>query len=88
MEELVADKGLPSSVSVIAVSANMYAQEAGAGSQIKAVLRINGTDYEGSTITLSSGTLQCRTIFDESPDTDDAWTKNEIEAIEVGVKLV
>jgi hypothetical protein len=88
MEELVADKGLPSSSTIVAVSHNVYAQEAGAGSEIKPVFRISGTDYEGDAQTLSSGTLQYQKIYETSPATSSAWSRSEIDGLEAGVKLV
>jgi hypothetical protein len=88
MEELVADKGLPSGSTIVAVSHNTYAQEAGAGSQIKPVFRISGTDYEGSAISLSGGTLQYQQIYETSPATSSAWSRSEIDGLEAGVKLV
>ena len=88
MEELVADKGLPASAQIVSVSHNIYAQEAGAGSQIKPVFRISGTNYEGDTQDLSSGTLQYQKIYDTSPATSSAWSRSEIDALEAGVKLV
>lgn len=88
MEELVADKGITSNSSIVAVSSHIYAKEMGAGSQMKPVLRIDSTDYEGSTITLQGGTLDYQTIYDVSPDTSTAWSISEIDAIEAGVKLV
>jgi hypothetical protein len=88
MEELVSDKGLPSGSTVVALSHNIYAQEAGAGSQIKPVFRISGTDYEGDAQTLSSGTLQYQKIYETSPATSSAWSRSEIDGLEAGVKLV
>ena len=88
MTELTADLGIPSTATIVAVSANIYAQEAGAGSQIKPVLRISGTNYEGSTISLSSGTLEYQAIYDVNPATSAAFTRAAIDAIEAGVKLV
>ena len=88
MTELTADLGIPSTATIVAVSANIYAQEAGAGSQIKPVLRISGTNYEGSTISLSSGTFEYQTIYDVNPATSAAFTRAAIDAIEAGVKLV
>jgi len=88
MEELVADKALPASTTIIAVSVNMYAQEAGGGSQLKPVFRISGADYEGSVINLSGGTLEYQSIYDVSPATSSAFSRAEIDGLEVGVKLV
>jgi hypothetical protein len=88
MEELVADKGLPSSSTIVAISHNVYAQEAGAGSQIKPVFRIGSTDYEGSAIPLGTGTLQYQTIYETSPATAVAFTISEVDGLEAGVKLV
>ena len=88
MEEIVADKGLPSGTSIVAISHNVYVQEAGAGSQIKPVFRISGTDYEGSAISMSGGTLSYQQIYETSPATSSAWSRSEVDALEAGVKLV
>lgn len=88
MQELVADKGLPSGLQIIAISHNVYAQEAGVGSEIKPVFRISGTDYEGDARSLTSGTLQYQKVYETSPATSVAWTQPEVDALEAGVKLV
>lgn len=88
MQELTADLGIPSGASIVAVSHNIYAQEAGAGSEIKPVFRISSTDYAGDTQTLSSGTLQYQKIYETSPATSTAWSRSEIDGLEAGVKLV
>jgi len=88
MEELTADKSIPSGASIVALSHNTYAQEAGAGSEFKPVFRISSTDYEGTTVSLSGGTLQYQQIYETSPATSSAWTRAEVDGLEAGVKLV
>jgi len=90
MQELVADLGIPSTATIVSVSVNIYAQEAGAGSEIKPVLRIGGANYEGTTIALQSGTLEYQTLYDFSPVAPgtNAFTRSEIDGMEAGVKLV
>jgi hypothetical protein len=87
MQELVADLAVPSNAGIIAVSLGIYAKEKGAGSKIKPVLRIDGTEYTGSEMTLGSGTLQYQTVYDENPDTSAPWDITEIDAIEAGVEV-
>jgi hypothetical protein len=88
MQELVADKSVPSNAGIIAASLNIYAKEKGAGSQVKPVLRISGTDYEGGAIALTSGTKEYQTVYDVSPATSEQWTIGVIDALEAGVKVV
>jgi len=88
MEELVADKGFPSSSTIVAIAHNTYAKELGAGSTYKPVFRISSTDYAGDTVALSGGTLEYQKIYDTSPATSSAWTVSEVDGLEAGVKLV
>lgn len=88
MEELVADKGLPTNTKIVCATTKIYAKEKGGGSQFQPVLRLNGADYTGATKTLQGGTLEYATIFEDSPDTDTTFTLSEIDSIEVGVKVV
>ena len=88
MENLVADLSLPTSSIIVSVSENLQISEIGSGSQIKPVLRIDTTDYEGGTIDILPGTNGYSTIYDVSPATSSAFTVAEIDAIESGIKLV
>jgi hypothetical protein len=88
MQELVADKSIPNNAVIVALSHNIYAKEAGAGSQIKPVFRIGTTDYEGSTIPLVGGTLQYQTVYNSSPATSTSFTLSEVDSLEAGVKVV
>lgn len=90
MQELVADKSIPSSAVVNALSVNVVAQENGSGSQYKPVLRSSGSNDEGTTVNLSVTTnhLEYQSIYDASPFTSSAWTVSEVDGIEAGVKLV
>lgn len=88
MEELIADKGLPTNTKIITAAVKVYAKEKGAGSQYQPVLRIDGADYTGSTVSLVGGTLEYSTIFEDSPDTETQFTLSEIDNIEAGVKVV
>lgn len=88
MQELVADKGLPSNTKIITAAVKAYAKEKGTGSQYQPVLRINGADYTGSTVSLIGGTLEYASIFENSPDTATQFTLSEIDSIEAGLKVV
>jgi len=88
MEELTSDKSIPAGASIVAISHNTYAKEAGAGSEFKPVFRISSTDYAGDTIGLSGGTLQYQEIYNLSPATSSEWTRSEVDGLEAGVKLV
>ena len=87
MQELVADLEVPADAGIIAVSHNIYAKEKGAGSQIKPVFRIDGTEYSGDAISLVSGTKEYQQIYEENPATDAAWDIAEIDALEAGVEV-
>ena len=88
MEELNADKSLPTTTNIVAISHNVYAKEAGGGSEYQPLFRISSTDYAGSTVSLSAGTLQYQQIHETSPATSSAWTRAEVDGLEAGVKLV
>jgi len=88
MENIVADLSLPTSSIIVSVSENLQISEIGSGSQIKPVLRIDTTDYEGGTIAILPGTNGYTAIYDVSPATSSAFTVAEIDAIESGIKLV
>jgi hypothetical protein len=88
MEELVADKSIPSNAGIIAVSHNIYAKEKGAGSQIKPVLRIGGVYYAGTAVPLIGGTLQYQTMYDLNPEDTAQWSITDIDSLEAGVEVV
>lgn len=88
MDELVADKGYPTNTKIISAAVKAFVKEKGAGSQYQAVLRLDGADYTGATVSLIGGTVEYSTIFNNSPDTETQFTLSEIDSIEVGVKVV
>jgi hypothetical protein len=89
MEELVADKGVPAGAIVNAVVPTIVGyDEAGISSQIKPVLRIGATDYEGSAITLNTLTKEYTQNIEVSPATSSAFTVAEVDGLEAGVKFV
>lgn len=88
MEELIADKAYPDNIKIITATVKAFVKEKGTGSQYQAVLRIDGADYTGATVSLIGGTVEYSTIFNNSPDTEAQFTLSEIDSIEIGVKVV
>lgn len=61
--------------------------EAGAGS-IERVYRIGGSDYKGTDQVLDTSYKYFNEIDETSPDSEDPWTIDEINAMEIGVGIV
>lgn len=56
--------------------------------QICAVYRSGGNDYDGSTVTLASGYADYLEVKEANPDTTNPWTIAEVNAAEMGLKIV
>jgi len=73
---------------VFAVQTNLYARKDDAAvRQIAPVVRQAGTDYVGSTATLTSSFLFYSTLYDKDP-TSAAWTATNVNADEYGIKTI
>lgn len=57
---------------------------AGAGN-IKNTLRSGGSDYEGSSVALSTSYTWAKSYWDTDPADAGAWSKTKVDALEVGV---
>jgi hypothetical protein len=58
----------------------------GAGSgNIKNTLRSGGSDYEGSSVALSTSYTWAKSFWDTDPADAAAWSKSKVDALEVGV---
>jgi hypothetical protein len=88
IEELVADKLVVADTEIIAVSHNTYIKEKGAGSKIKPIIRLDSTDHTGTTVSLIGATLVYSNIYENSPFTSDDWTVDEVDNLEIGIKVV
>lgn len=66
----------------------LYARKDDAGSRTaRQVIRVSGTDYEGSSLTLSDTYLPFIELRTVSPATSSAWTQSEIDGCEHGYKV-
>lgn len=75
------------SATVHAVQTNISARNTGSASSVKAIRRVNSTDYVTSAKATSSSYTDLYWVDDVSPDTSSAWTPSEIAASEFGVEL-
>lgn len=74
---------------VKAVQAGFYARKTDANTLTQAsVIRLNGTDYVGGTKTLTTSYAHYYHAWDVSPDTSGAFSAAEINAMEVGQKII
>lgn len=73
---------------IFGVQANIGARKDDAGSRnLRAIARIDGTDYESSDLALSTDYLFSRTIWQTNPDTSAAWVQADIDGAEFGYKI-
>jgi len=71
------------------VQINMVVRSDGGGAEtIASMLRIGGTDYQGTTQGVSTSYLDKRQVYDISPATSVPFTLSELDGAEVGQKLV
>lgn len=78
-----------SSGSVFAVQhVNTARQDAGAARTMAPLARISGTDYVGTTVSLSTSYQILTQIYDQSPATSSAWGLSEVNGMEAGYKLI
>jgi hypothetical protein len=83
-----ADLAAPTDYAVFGVQTNLYARKDDAGArQIAPVRRQSGTDYVGSTVTLSTSYVYYSEIFNQDPVAAD-WTVTNVNAQEFGVKEI
>lgn len=79
----------PLTGSVFGVQTVMYARKDDAGTrQIAAMVRRSGSDYDGSTVTLTTSYTYYSEIRETDPSTSAAWTISGVNAAEFGVKTV
>lgn len=73
---------------IYGVQVNMYAKKDDAGvKNLCSVARSAGTDYDGSTRTLSTAYQFLREMIEADPATSAAWTQTNLNAAEFGVKV-
>ena len=74
---------------VKAVQTNLIVRSDAAGAEtIAPVIRVGSTDYDGTTVGVTTTYADSREIFETSPATGVAWTPAEINGAEFGIKLV
>lgn len=71
------------------VQTNLMVRSDGAGAEtIRPKIRIGTTDYNGTTVGISTSYTDSREVFQTSPATATAWTVTEIDGAEFGIELV
>ena len=79
---------IDAAATVLAVQTNLYARKDDANTrQIAPVVRQSGTDYAGTTVTLTSSYVAYTQIYNQDPTVAD-WTASAVNANEFGVKEV
>lgn len=74
---------------VLGVQTNLWVRSDGAGSEtIRPKIRIGATDYNGTTVGVSTDYANKPEVFQVSPATSTAWTVTEIDGAEFGIELV
>lgn len=68
---------------------NLMVRSDGAGAEtIRPKIRISGTDYNGTTVGITTSYADSRQVYETSPATSAAWTVAEIDGAEFGIELV
>jgi hypothetical protein len=76
-------------LSIFGVQVNSCARKTDAGARsINNTARVAGANYYGPDLTLSDTTNYRMSVFGTNPATSAAWSKDEINATEFGVRLV
>lgn len=75
---------------IIGIEIDVYAKKADAGvaRTIQIATRTNSNNYFGDNITLGNSYAYYRKIYETNPNTSSAWSDAEMDAIEVGAKLI
>lgn len=75
--------------SVLGVQYSLYARKDDAGTrQVAPFVRISSTDYDGTTVSVSSSYDSYRELRETSPATSTAWTPSEVNGMEYGYKEI
>lgn len=71
------------------VQTNLMVRSDGAGAEtIAPMIRISTTDYQGTTVGITTSYADSMQVYAVSPATAAAWTVSEIDGAEFGIKLV
>jgi hypothetical protein len=74
---------------VLGVQTNLLVRSAGVGGEtIRPKIRIGSTDYNGTSVAITTSYLDYLEIFGLSPATSSAWTIAEIDGAEFGIELL
>jgi len=81
---------LPSVANAVkAVQYSLYARKDDAGTrQLAPFVRISGTNYDGTTVTMASSYGMFTEVKEQSPATSSAWGVSEVNGMEYGYKVV
>lgn len=74
---------------VFGVQSNSVASKTDAGARsFKPLLRMGGTTYAGSTITLTPSDTTHPSVYNQNPATGSSWTPSEVNSLESGLEIV
>lgn len=76
----------PTTVDAIQVVSNIRKDDTGSRTG-RTFVRVSGTNYEGSDITLSTSYIMDCNLYTSNPNTTLAWTASDVNALEAGVKV-
>ena len=74
---------------IFGVQTNVVCRSDGAGAEtVRPKIRIDGTDYNGTTVGTSTSYTNSSQVYQVSPDSGVTWTEAEFDATEFGAELV
>jgi hypothetical protein len=80
---------VPTSATIGGIQIGSYAAKSDSGARSEApVVRIGSTDYDGTTVALTTSYTYYLQQYNLSPATASAWTASEVNAAEFGIKVV
>ena len=83
-----ADSGMSSgAINSVTVYNKSRAPFGWGGENVKTVLRTHSTDYFGSVNSLTTNYTDYSTVYTTNPNTGNAWTWAEVDAMEIGTSL-
>ncbi len=75
----------PGAADVVAMTVFAQAKLAAAGdSSLATIIKTNNTEVQGSAVTLSTTAAYIATTYDLNPVTGEAWTLDEVKALQIG----
>ncbi len=77
----------PTTVYGVQVNANMLKSDAGVG-QSRLLVRTGGSDYGGTTRSLSTTAVTYSELYEQNPNTSSAWTTANVNGLEAGMEVM